>query len=82
MATKKRRKPREHWHGTVNGYTNRKCRCKPCKAAFAEYMAEYRAKRFAPGTVCKTKGCKRDPYKPAGNGFCYRCDLERLANAA
>lgn len=25
------------WHGTVNGYGNRKCRCDDCRKAWREY---------------------------------------------
>jgi hypothetical protein len=25
------------WHGTVNGYTNRKCRCSRCRVAWADW---------------------------------------------
>ena len=32
----------EPWHGTVNGYTNRKCRCELCKRAWADYHASRR----------------------------------------
>lgn len=28
-------------HGTQGGYTNMKCRCAPCKAAWNTYMIEY-----------------------------------------
>ena len=34
----------EPWHGTWNGYTNRKCRCDNCKAAARTYRAKWRAK--------------------------------------
>lgn len=30
------------YHGTSGGYTNHKCRCDKCKAAFAAYMAKFR----------------------------------------
>lgn len=35
----------EHWHGTLNGYTNRCCRCAPCKAAWAAHRREYRQRK-------------------------------------
>lgn len=37
----------EPWHGTVNGYTNRKCRCDACQDAWRAYIAEKRAARVA-----------------------------------
>lgn len=33
----------ESWHGTRSGYTNHGCRCRPCRKANSEYMAERRA---------------------------------------
>jgi len=33
----------EAWHGTLNGYTNRKCRCDECRGARAAYGAVARA---------------------------------------
>lgn len=30
--------PDAHWHGTPNGYSNRYCRCRPCKDAWAAYF--------------------------------------------
>jgi hypothetical protein len=58
-------------HGTVNGYTNHKCRCQPCRDAFAEYMAEYRNKRFSgTGYECTVKGCENPASVAAGNGLC------------
>ena len=46
--TKEKRKP--GWrmiqidHGTVSSYTNRRCRCAQCKAAWAEYTRDHRRK--------------------------------------
>jgi len=57
------------YHGTVNGYTNHKCRCQPCRDAFAEYVREYRTKRFV-GVKCSVKRCKRPASQAAGNGLC------------
>ncbi len=34
----------EFWHGTMNGYSNRSCRCDPCKGAAAVYREANRAK--------------------------------------
>ena len=33
----------ETWHGTLNGYTTRACRCAECSAVAAEYRANYYA---------------------------------------
>lgn len=32
------------YHGTLNGYTNHKCRCDECKNAIRQYYSEYREK--------------------------------------
>lgn len=37
--------PDDQRHGTLNGYSNYKCRCTECQRAYREYMAEYRRKR-------------------------------------
>lgn len=31
----------EYWHGTYNGYVNRKCRCNNCKLAKKDHAAKY-----------------------------------------
>jgi len=33
----------ERWHGTLNGYTNYRCSCEECRAAFRLYQAARRA---------------------------------------
>lgn len=48
----------EHWHGTANGYLNRKCRCEPCKAAAADYRRQWRAKAIAAGAPVKLHGTR------------------------
>ena len=35
----------ERWHGTASGYTNHKCRCVQCKAAWASYIGRVKAVR-------------------------------------
>jgi hypothetical protein len=30
----------EHWHGTPNGYSNYRCRCDECRAAWASYFRD------------------------------------------
>lgn len=35
------------WHGTVNGYNNKKCRCADCRAAWAERIRSLKARRAA-----------------------------------
>lgn len=37
----------EHWHGTVNGYTNHRCHCQPCKDAHSDEQAAQRVQRKA-----------------------------------
>jgi hypothetical protein len=39
--------PRKINHGTINGYTNHKCKCAHCRGAWAKYLREYRAARRA-----------------------------------
>jgi hypothetical protein len=39
--------PDDPRHGTVNGYTNLRCHCQPCKDAFAGYVRKRRAERRA-----------------------------------
>lgn len=36
-------------HGTSGGYTNNKCRCVDCRAAWATTMREYKRRRVAEG---------------------------------
>lgn len=70
MAARAKTK-REPWHGTTSGYVDRKCRCDDCKAAWAEYHADYRARRFKNGKVkCRVKDCKEKADPKAGNGLC------------
>lgn len=38
-------KPRDPRHGTANGYSNHKCRCKKCRAAWAEYTKQLKIVR-------------------------------------
>lgn len=66
----KARKRREKWHGTYTGYLNHKCRCRHCKAAWAEYQKEYRVRRLGNAT-CKLEKCKNPAWPSAGNGLCY-----------
>lgn len=35
----------EDWHGTLNGYSNRLCRCTGCKAAWAAYVRKSKERR-------------------------------------
>jgi hypothetical protein len=37
----------ERWHGTSGGYTNHKCRCDECRAAWRAYISRRRAERYA-----------------------------------
>jgi hypothetical protein len=37
----------EYWHGTTNGYGNRRCRCGPCKDAHRVAKQGVRAERYA-----------------------------------
>lgn len=37
----------ELWHGTLGGYTNHRCRCDKCRAAWRAYMRKYMRDRRA-----------------------------------
>lgn len=37
----------EAWHGTPGGYTNHRCRCDECRAAWAEYQRGYYSRSAA-----------------------------------
>jgi hypothetical protein len=39
----------EPWHGTSGGYSNRRCRCAPCKAAWVIACRKVRLSRKARG---------------------------------
>lgn len=51
----------EKWHGTAGGYTNHKCRCDACTAAWRDYhrtrgyMRTYRARLAARGLNTRGK---------------------------
>jgi hypothetical protein len=51
----------EPWHGTINGYNNHKCRCRPCKDAhnahFREYSPKYRQERRKRDPRFSASGC-------------------------
>jgi hypothetical protein len=60
------------WHGTMNGYSNWKCRCDACKKIAKEYQAIAKAERFARPKTGKEKwhgtysgyqnwGCRCEP---------------------
>lgn len=68
-------KPKEAWHGTVNGYQWHGCRCAACTHAMTSYQAGYRNRRFE-GKTC-SNGCNRVASKAAGNGLCYKCHAEK-----
>jgi hypothetical protein len=40
-------KPDDPRHGTANGYSNLKCRCAPCTAAWAEYHRQWVSRKPA-----------------------------------
>jgi hypothetical protein len=67
----------ERWHGTAGGYTNHRCRCSACTAAWAEYHQKHGAqdryrKRYR-DVECLVPGCT---YKVAlsnpGHLVCHR----------
>lgn len=51
-------------HGTVDGYTNHRCRCGPCRAARREYDRRRRVKR-------RSRLARRTEGKPCASGI--RC---------
>jgi hypothetical protein len=46
MVSEPRRLPQQA-HGTLGSYVNDRCRCDECRAAWAAYHREYRARRAA-----------------------------------
>jgi hypothetical protein len=55
----------ETWHGTVNGYMNRKCRCDACRLAQNAYQRD----RYA-----RTKAPKVETFRPTNPPTCVHCD--------
>jgi hypothetical protein len=62
----------EEWHGTTNGYTNYKCRCAKCRAAWNAYISDYRTRRYAKKErlYCTVDECSNLESIAAGNGLC------------
>jgi hypothetical protein len=60
-------------HGTVNGYTNRRCRCTPCLQAERAYKAAWRAAHAGDvpdgyhgrRSTYINRGCRCDPCREA-----------------
>lgn len=67
----------ENWHGTTNGYGNRKCRCEECRTAWNKYHREHRGKARAGEIPSHIKHGTRSTY---GNWGC-RCDLCKAGSA-
>lgn len=63
-AGKKRAAVRRDWHGTINGYTNRKCRCELCREAARVY---YKARNALKVTNGNGHG-ENDVHAPALQG--------------
>lgn len=53
-------------HGTLNGYTNLKCRCSPCRTARNDYAQKLR------GAAGKPVGAATD-FNACGNGTPWGC---------
>lgn len=49
----------ETWHGTPNGYQNKRCRCGDCKSAMREYNRARKA-AVAQGVPPRCDLCSRD----------------------
>lgn len=64
-------------HGTVNGYSNLKCRCADCRSAWADYMWLRRRERHAKGVPADIHG----KYTTYYNYMC-RCDECKRAHVA
>lgn len=60
--------PREYWHGQLNGYTWRCCRCVECRAAQAAYQLRKVAERKSRG---QCRSCSADAVAP--HVWCARC---------
>lgn len=82
----------EPWHGTVNGYTRKKCRCDSCKEAYRGYHRNYKAlkaeeSKEAGTSIYKARGATpstgEESWHGTTNGYCYhkcRCDRCKTAN--
>jgi hypothetical protein len=72
--------PDDPRHGTTNGYGNLRCRCQPCRDAWAAkhreagYTARYRDRNVA--AICGTPGCDRKPDRAYLTGYCHRCGID------
>jgi hypothetical protein len=62
-------------HGTINGYTNLKCRCDLCRRAWADYSAEMCSTAVLP------PGDPRHGRYTTYTNYACRCDLCREARA-
>ena len=71
--------PTDPRHGTVNGYTNLKCRCDACRSAWAEKTAGHRNNRADHGLPAEDP--HHGKYTTYLNYLC-RCGLCRAAYAA
>lgn len=59
----------EYWHGTINGYSNRLCRCADCREAWAGYVRDAKERRAVAGVPERVHGTENG----YGNYKC-RCD--------
>jgi hypothetical protein len=64
--------PDDHRHGTINGYSNHKCRCDLCKAAWREYCFAKRQMRFSRGA----KNPRTIPHGTTGGYGNWHCRCE------
>lgn len=78
-------------HGTASGYNNHKCRCQPCRDAWAASMRDYqcrRAERENPrvqgvpitGLACSQCGLGELRWRPGGVVQCAMCRYESQTN--
>lgn len=51
-------------HGTIGGYTNYKCRCRPCRDACAAYSREWRRRNYERNLEIQRR-CSRSPARIA-----------------
>jgi hypothetical protein len=63
--------PGDPRHGSVNGYSNLRCRCQPCRDAWAALLKTYRAKRAARLDAADVVHGSSSTY----NNWGCRCDL-------
>jgi hypothetical protein len=65
-------------HGTLYGYTRKKCRCAECRAAYSGYKRAWYAKHHQPAEIT-TRPCKGKLPMKELEDFCYLHDISLYA---